>query len=253
MSQLFSLEGKRILVTGGTRGIGRAVSLRFAEAGAEVIANYVRGRPAAEALGEEADARGISISLCRGDLTTEKGLASVEDAVSQGAGDLHGLVHCAATGVHKPFEELTTRHFDWTFALNVRAFFELVQRLLPRLVQGSSVVAVSSQGATRVVPAYAVLGASKGALEALARHLAAELAPRGIRVNILAPGAVRTEAWDAMPDAEARLAELAERTPTGALATAEEVAQAAQFLCCDAASAVVGQTLVVDGGASLPV
>lgn len=114
-------------------------------------------------------------------------------------------------------------------------------------------MAMSSQGASRVVPAYSIVGASKGALEALSRHLAVELAPRGIRVNVIVPGAVATEAWASMPDSQARLAELANRSPLGRLVTAEEVAQAAHFLCSDAARSIIGQTLIVDGGASLPV
>lgn len=252
MSASFSLEGKSVLVTGGTRGIGRAVSLGFARAGATVLANYVRGQNAAETLLAQGREENLRITVCRADLTAARGLDELEAAVAR-AGDLHGLVHCAATGVHKPFDELTLRHYDWTFALNVRAFFDLVKRLLPRFAAASAVVAVSSQGALRAVPAYSVVGASKGALEAFARHLAVELAPRGIRVNILAPGAVATEAWDAMPEASHRLADLARRTPLGRLVTPEEVAQAAQFLCSDAARAVVGQTLVVDGGAGIPV
>jgi enoyl-[acyl-carrier protein] reductase III len=158
------------------------------------------------------------------------------------------IVHCAATGVHKPFEGLTTRHWDWTMALNVRAFFELVRELLPRLGDGSAIVAVSSAGATRAVPAYATVGSSKGALESLSRHLAVELAPRGIRVNILSPGSVQTDSWDAFPDKEQRLADALRRSPRGRLVGVDEIAQAAQFLCSDAASGLVGHTLVVDGG-----
>lgn len=253
MSQAFSLKDQNVLVTGGTRGIGQAISLQFARAGAKVIANYVRGQKAADALLAQAQQEKLHITVCRADLTLAKGLDSLEEAIASLNGGLHGLVHCAATGVHKTFEELTLRHYDWTFALNVRAFFDLVKRILPRFATGASIVAVSSQGALRVVPAYSVVGASKGALEALARHLAVELAPRGIRVNILAPGAVATESWASMPDAQARLAELTRRTPVGRLVTPEEVAQAAQFLCSDAARTIIGHTLVVDGGAGLPV
>ena len=253
MSQAFSLQGKNLLVTGGTRGIGRAVSLQFARAGATVVANYVRGQQSADSLLAQAQQEDLRLKVCRADLTVAKGLESVEEIIAGLDGGLHGLVHCAATGVHKSFDELTLRHYDWTFALNVRAFFDLVKRLLPRFASGASIVAVSSQGALRVVPAYSVVGASKGALEALARHLAVELAPRGIRVNIVCPGAVATEAWTSMPDAQERLAELTKRTPVGRLVTAEEVAQAAQFLCSDAARTIIGHTLVVDGGAGLPV
>lgn len=253
MNQIFSLHGKNLLITGGTRGIGRAVSLQFARAGATVIANYVRGQKAADALLAQAQQEHLRLSLCRADLTLASGLEAVDTAVAGLSGGLHGLVHCAATGVHKPFNELTLKHYDWTMALNVRAFFDLARRLLPRFALDSSIVAISSQGALRVVPAYSLVGASKGALEALARHLAVELAPRGIRVNIIAPGAVATEAWASMPDGQERLAELTKRTPMGRLVTPEEVAQAAQFLCSDAARTIIGQTIVVDGGAGLPV
>lgn len=253
MSQAFSLKDKNVLVTGGTRGIGHAISLQFARAGATVIANYVRGQKTAEALQVQAQQEKLHITLCRADLTIVKGLESLGEAIDGLNGGLHGLVHCAATGVHKPFDELTLRHYDWTFALNVRAFFDLVKRILPQFSTGASIVAVSSHGALRVVPAYSVVGASKGALEALARHLAVELAPRGIRVNILAPGAVATESWTSMPDAQDRLAGLTRRTPIGRLVTPDEIAQAAQFLCSDAARSIIGHTLVVDGGAGLPV
>lgn len=252
MNQIFSLQGKTFLITGGTRGIGRAVSLQFARAGATVVSNYVRGQKAADSLLAQAEPEGLRVALCRADLTIEKGLETIERHMAGMPGGLHGLVHCAATGVHKPYTELSLRHYDWTFALNVRSFFDLVQRLLPRFSAEASIVAVSSQGSVRVVPAYSIVGASKGALEALARHMAVELAPRGIRVNILAPGAVATDAWASMPDAGARLADMAKRAPLGRLVTVEEVAQAAQFLCCDAARTIIGQTLTVDGGASLP-
>jgi enoyl-[acyl-carrier protein] reductase III len=249
----FSLQGNNVLVSGGTRGIGRAVSLQFARAGATVVSNYVRGQKAADSLLAQAEQEHLRLTLCRADLTIEKGLETIEQCITGLKGGLHGLVHCAATGVHKPFDELTLRHFDWTFALNVRAFFELVKRLLPQFSAGASIVAVSSQGAFRVVPAYSIVGASKGALESLARHLAVELAPRGIRVNIVAPGAVATEAWASMPDAQSRLADMAKRAPLGRLVTAEEVAQATHFLCSDASRAIIGQTLTVDGGTGLPV
>ena len=247
----FSLAGKSFLITGGTRGIGRAISLEFARAGASVIANYVRDEKAAKSLMEEAAEASLSVKTCRADLTSEKGFERLDVCLEDLGDALSGFVHCAATGVHKPYSELTARHFEWVFSLNVRAFLDLVRLLAPRFARGASVVALSSQGAQFAIPYYSLVGASKGALESLARHMALELAPDGIRVNVLSPGSVFTDAWKAMPDNERRLAEAEARTPLGRLVSLAEIARAAQFLCSDASSGIVGHTLVVDGGARI--
>jgi len=247
----FSLSHKTVLVTGGTRGIGLATSLRFARSGATVIANYLRDEKSADHLKTVAAAEGLAITVCRADLTSERCMEQLDRSLEEAGPQLSGLVHCAATGIHRPVEELTERHFDWTFNLNVRAFFRLAKLVLPRFTRGSSMVAVSSWGALRAIPFYTLVGSSKGGLEALARHLAAELAPRGIRVNILTAGAVLTDAWKALRNSEERIAETIRRTPAGRLVTAEEVAYGAQFLCSDAASGITGHTLIIDGGAGI--
>jgi enoyl-[acyl-carrier protein] reductase III len=223
MSSLFSLSGK-VLVTGGTRGIGRAISLRFARAGAAVIANYIRNERAAEELTRLAAQEGLPIELCRADLTSPRGLEQIEHAVKDVGGPLSGFVHCAATGVHRPFAELTKRHLEWTFSLNVIAFFELMKILMPYFSETAGVVAVSSMGAMRALPAYSVVGV---------------------------PGTVLTDTWKVLPDSERRLAEAVRRTPIGRMVTPDEVASVAQFLCSQAASGIVGHTLCVDGGASI--
>jgi enoyl-[acyl-carrier protein] reductase III len=244
----FSLQGKSALVTGGTRGIGRAIALRLARAGARVLANHVHDTVSADSLRREAAAENLPIEIVRADITSEKGVNRLLAAMEPSFNPLSIFVHCAATGVHHPIDELTLRQFDWTFSLNVRAFFELVHRLLPRFERGASIVALSSEGAVHAVHQYTLVGASKGALEAMVRHLAIELAPRGIRVNALSPGAIATDAWKALPDNAERLAEAARRSPTGRLTTLEEVAGAAHFLCSDAASGIGGHVLVVDQG-----
>ena len=247
----FELRGT-FIVTGGTRGIGRAISERFARSGARVIANYVRNEKTARELQSSAAREDLPITVCRADLTTADGLTCIETQVKESGTPLAGIVHCAATGTHRTVESLTGRHLDWTFALNVRALYELVTRLLSQFdSRPSCILAVSSLGATRALPQYTAIGASKGALEALIRHLAVELAPRGIRANSLTPGAVATEAWRAIPGGAARLAEVAQRSPNGRLVTAEELALCAQFLCSPAAAGVNGQTLIVDGGATI--
>jgi NAD(P)-dependent dehydrogenase (short-subunit alcohol dehydrogenase family) len=249
--ELFSLRNKRILVTGGTRGIGLAISLRFARSGAAVIANFLRDEKSAQRLEAVAKEENLAITPCRADLTTDKGLEHLSSFL--GEEPLCGLVHSAATGVHRSIDELTDRHFDWTFNVNLRAFFQLVKLVRKRLPKGSTILVISSWGALRALPHYSVVGASKGGLEAFARHLAAEVAPQGIRVNILTAGPVLTDAWKAIPDSELRIAEAIRRTPSGRLATAEEIAYGAQFLCSDAAAGVIGHTLIIDGGMGIVV
>ena len=250
MENLFALSGGA-LVIGGTRGIGRAISLRFARAGASVIANYLRDQKAADDLKATAGREGLGIQFCRADVTTPQGLELIEKSIQECNGPLASLIYCAATGVHREIPDLTTRHFDFTFSLNVRAFFELSKALLGRFAEGATILAVSSTGAQRALPYYSLVGASKAALEALARHLAVELRPRGIRVNILVPGTVATDAWKTLPDGEKRIAAATARTPGLRLVTTEEVAWAAQFLCSSASAGIVGHTLIVDGGAGI--
>ncbi len=251
MNDLFSLNNKNILITGGTRGIGRAITLRFSREGALVNAIYVRNDEAARELEKIASQESLSINIYRTDITSQKDLGKLMSLLGENDKKIDALVHCAATGIHRPFEELSSRHFDWVFSLNIRAFFELVKMLMPKFSEMASIVAISSQGAVRAIPSYSLIGATKGALEAFSRHLAAEFAPKGIRVNILSPGSILTESWEVMPDREKRIEETISRTPIKRLVTADEVALAAQFLCSDASAGIVGHTLVIDGGAGI--
>ncbi len=243
---------KVAVVTGGTRGIGRAISLALAEEGMRVLAPYARNRRAAEALEEEARGRGLEIEGIRGDLSKEAALMSTLDAIRERAETVDVLIHAAATGVHKPAAEITPKHLRFTFETNVFAFHSLLRELLPRIPEGGRIVGLTSAGGVRTYPTYAAVGGSKGGLEALLRHWAVELAPRGIAVNLVSPGTVRTEALDAMPDTDQRIAIAEQRTPTGRLTTCEEVARVVVFLCSEAAAQIIGQTLVIDGGRTLP-
>jgi enoyl-[acyl-carrier protein] reductase III len=197
---------------------------------------------------EKVKEEGLAVSLCRADLTSERGLEQLDLTIQKSGSNLSGVIYCAATGIHRAIEELNERHFDWTFNLNVKAFFKLMKLVKAHLTKNSSVVVVSSWGASRALPNYSLVGSSKGALDALARHLAVELAPAGVRVNIITAGAVITDAWKAIPNSAERIEAMTNRTPIGRLVTAEEVAYSAQFLCSDAASGIVGHTLITDGG-----
>ena len=197
-----TFQGKSVLVTGGSRGIGKAIALRFAELGAARIAlSYLRNDRAAEETAEELRKVGAEPVLLRGNLgEPEKAKALVEQA-----GALDVLVSNAASGVIKPLLDLEEKHWDWTMNANARALFTLVRHAAPSMPAGSSVVAVSSLGSQRVLENYALVGTSKAALEALVRYLAVELAPQDIRVNAVSAGLVETGALEYFPNRDEML------------------------------------------------
>lgn len=241
-----TFEGASVLVTGGSRGIGKAIALRFAALGAgRVVIGYMRGDRAAEETSSEVRALGAEPVLVRGNVAS----ARVADEVSA-LGPLDVLVHAAATGVIRPALETEDKHWDWTLSANARALLSLARAAAPSMPTGSSIVGISSLGSIRVLDDYALVGASKAALEALVRYLAVELAPRGIRVNAVSAGVVETGALEHFPNKEGML-EMGKRNPVGRLVSPEDVAGCVTFLCSPEAEMIRGQTLVVDGGWSL--
>jgi enoyl-[acyl-carrier protein] reductase III len=244
-----SLAGASVLVTGGSRGIGRAIALRLARDGAVRVAiGYLRSDAAAEATAEELRALGAEPVLVRGNISSEKVLEQVA-----ALGPLDVLVHNAASGVARPALETEDKHWDWTLNANARAFLALTRAAAPNLRPGASIVALSSLGAGRVLPNYTLVGASKAALEALVRYLAVELAPRGVRVNAVSAALVETGALDHFANKDEMLEAARAKTPAGRMVTVDDVAGAVSFLCSDDAQMVRGHILVVDGGFSLPI
>ncbi len=232
-----------IFVTGGSRGIGRAIALHFARSGAERVAiGYMRNDRAAEETAAELRAAGAEAVLVRGNVTSDRVL---EQVAALGALDV--LVHSAATGVVRPALETSDKHWDWTHGANARALLALARVAVPAMPPGSSIVAISSLGSQRVLENYALIGTSKAALEALVRYLAVELAPRGIRVNAVSAGVVETGALDHFPNRKEML-EAGRANPAGRLVEPDDVAAAVAFLCSPQAEMIRGHVLVVDGG-----
>jgi enoyl-[acyl-carrier protein] reductase III len=242
-----TVDGASVLVTGGTRGIGKAIALRFAALGATRIAlGYMRNDKAAEQAAEELRAAGTEPVLVRGNIASDR---VVEECASHGP--YAAVVHNAATGVIRAALETEDKHWDWTLAANARALLSLARACAPDMKPGSSIVGVSSLGSTRVLENYVLVGTSKAALESVVRYLAVELAPREIRVNAVSAGIVETEALDHFPNREQMLQAAQQRTPAGRMVDPEDVAAAVAFLCSPDAEMVRGHTLIVDGGYSL--
>jgi enoyl-[acyl-carrier protein] reductase III len=248
-----TFDGRVALVTGGSRGIGRAVALRLAREGADVAIGFFRNREAAEKTVAEIEEIGRRAIAVRGHVGDADKIGEIVAQARDALGPISIVVSNAASGVLRPLGDLDLKGWQWTMDVNARALLLLSQAVRDDMhsVGGGAIVALSSLGSERVLPAYGGVGASKAALESLVRYLAVEGAVEGIRVNAVSAGVVDTDALKHFPDREGMLAAAATRTPAGRTVTPEDVAAAVSFLCSDDASMIRGQTVRVDGGYSL--
>lgn len=252
MTARLDFSGAKVLVTGGTRGIGQAIALEFAKCGAKVAVNYLRNKQSAQETLDLLEQHGKGHLLVKGNVAEEDKISEMFKTIEDAWGGLNILISNAASGVLKPAMEMTMKHLHWTIDINAGALLPLAQNAV-RLMHGGpgKIVAVSSLGATRALPNYFAVGASKGALESMIRHLMVELAPAGINVNAVSAGLVDTDAITHFPNREEMLSGAKARTPSGALTTPLDVANAVLFLCSRYANQIHGQTLIIDGGASI--
>jgi enoyl-[acyl-carrier protein] reductase III len=243
-----ALEHKVALVTGAARGIGRAVALKLASEGCDIAANYYNSADEAEALCAEVRALGRRAVAIQGSVGIPDSVDEIFAEFRKHYDRLDIIVSNAASGVLKPTLEMGLKHWRWCMETNALALNLLAQRGLEFMGSGGRIIAMSSLGATRAMPSYGFVGASKAALESLARALAQELGPRGIRVNIVSAGVVDTDALAYFPNRDELLADFARRTPAGPVLTPQDVAGAVYLLCLPEAAMINGHTLVVDGG-----
>ena len=246
-----NLSGKTALVTGASRGIGRASALALARAGAQVLVHYGRGKAEAEAVVAEVRSAGGRAEATASDLAAPDGAHNLAKHVRGIVGDrLDVLVASAGVAKAASIEDTTVEDFDRLFAVNVRSPFFLIQQTLPILGNGSSIVFVSSLVAHAVVGTLAAYSATKGAIDTLVKHFAAALGPRGIRVNAVAPGIVDTDMSN-FTKTEAGQKYAMNMQAIQRLAKPEDIALAVTFLASDDARWITGDTVRVDGGSKL--
>ena len=243
-------EGKIALITGASRGIGRALALALAARGATPIINYRRNEEAARDTVAEAERLGGTAVAIRADVEHVEEIEAMFEQVKDRFGRLDFFISNASASNFRPIDELTPEHLARTFNLNVRAFVLGTQRAARLMDRGGRIVVLSSYGSLRTFPTYANLGSAKAALEAWARYMAVELAPRGINVNALNPGIVESDssAYFYGTGRVASLDTVIPKIPKQRLASVQEVADCALFLLSPASEYVTGTVLVVDGG-----
>jgi enoyl-[acyl-carrier protein] reductase III len=242
------LSGRVALVTGAARGIGRAVALKLASAGCDVVANYYNSHDEAEAVCAEVRGMGRRAVAVKASVGLPESVDELFVELKKHFDRVDIVVSNAASGVLRPTMEMTLKHWRWCMETNAFALNLLAQRAVPMMPSGGRIVAMSSLGALRAMPHYGFIGASKAALESLVRSLAQELGPRGIRVNAVSAGVVDTDALQHFPNREELLASFARRTPAGPVLTPQDVAGAVFLLCLPEAGMINGHTLFVDGG-----
>jgi len=255
---MMNLVGKKALITGGSRGIGRETALALAQAGCDVAINFITQEAAANQTALEIQRLGREAMVVKADMSEPEDIAAMVEAVGENWGRLDILISNAASGGFRNIIDAKPSHFDSAMHTNVRSLMLLVQAALPMLEKSedqAKVIALSSHGSHRALPAYGLIGASKAAIESLIRHFAYELGPRGINFNVVLAGLVRTDSTAHVPNADAMFAAMDEKLtmPESRTLTTKDVANVVRFLASPESDLIQGQTIIVDGGASLGV
>jgi enoyl-[acyl-carrier protein] reductase III len=245
------LRGKTALVTGGTRGIGKAIALALADMGADVAINFFRSRDSAKAAVAEIEKRGVRAIALRANMGNEDQIPKLFEELKSAFGKLDILVSNAALGHFGNILDVDDKMWDIAMNTNAKALLFSSQQAVKMMPEGGKILALTSLGSHRYIPGYASIGVSKAAIETLVRYLAYELAPRKINVNAVSGGFIDTDSLKIFPSYDEIIRESTRRTPFGRVGVAEEVANVAAFLCTDKASWVTGQTIIVDGGYTL--
>jgi enoyl-[acyl-carrier protein] reductase III len=245
------MSQKVALVTGSSRGIGKATAIRLAKEGYDIVINYARSKTKALETAAEIEALGRKALVVKANVGDVEKINYLFAEIKKEFGRLDVFVNNAASGVQRPLMELEESHWDWTMNINSKALLFCAQEAAKLMDQGGKIVSISSLGSIRYLENYTVVGVSKAALEALTRYLAVELAGKNIIVNAVSGGVVDTEALKHFPNRDELLAEAQQKTPAGRMVEIDDMVNAIMFLLSDGSSMIRGQTIIVDGGVSL--
>ncbi len=244
-------ENKVAMVTGSSRGLGKALAIELAKQGYDIVVNYARSRSAAEETVKEIEALGRRAIMIRANVGDVKKLRTMFEQVKEEFGRLDVFVSNAASGVLRPIMELEETHWDWTMNINAKAMLFGAQEAARLMDKGGKILGVSSLGSIRYLENYTTVGVSKAAIESITRYLAVELAPLGIAVNTVSGGALDTEALKHFPNRDELLEDARINTPAGRMVEIDDMVKAAMFLISDDSDMIRGQTIIVDGGRSI--
>ncbi len=254
---MIDLTGKVALVTGSSRGIGRATAIRLAEAGADVIVNYVTSRVAAMEVAAQIQSLGRTAYVVKADVSEDDDVASMIDFVSENIGRLDIVVSNAATGGFRPLLAANEKHFHTTMNTNVLSLVFLVRAAIGLLEKSdgrAKVIAISSHGSHMALPMYGLIGGSKAALESVARHLTLEVGHRNVNVNVVKAGLVETDSTRKIPFSDRMFSGRVEKSMMGQrVLTVEDVADTVLFLASPLSDLIQGETITIDGGAAIHV
>ncbi|WP_342506299.1 enoyl-[acyl-carrier-protein] reductase FabL [Sporosarcina sp. FSL K6-2383] len=242
---------KVAMVTGSSRGLGKALAIELARQGYDIVVNYARSRSAAEETVKEIEALGRKAIMIRANVGDVAKLRIMFEQVKEEFGRLDVFISNAASGVLRPVMELEESHWDWTMNINAKAMLFGAQEAAKLMDKGGKIIGVSSLGSIRYLENYTTVGVSKAAIESITRYLAVELAPLGIAVNTVSGGALDTEALKHFPNREEMLEDARKNTPAGRMVEVEDMVKTAMFLISDGADMIRGQTIIVDGGRSI--
>ncbi|MBN18301.1 MAG: enoyl-[acyl-carrier-protein] reductase FabL [Chloroflexi bacterium] len=247
-----SFNNKVVLITGGSRGIGKQIALNFAQQGSNIIFSYLKDHKSAKETEEEILQLGVQCLKIKAHLGDVEKIKSMFKTIKSKFGKLDILINNAASGIHKKAEDLSEKHWDWTMNINSKAPWLCAIEASKIMPKGSKIINITSQGSQRVLPYYFSVGTSKAALEAITRYLAVELSYKEIAVNAVSAGYIYTDALEHFPN-KSEMIEASKNNLSNRPIEANDIAKVISFLCTKDAEMIRGQVIIVDGGYSLNV